>query len=95
MPKTREDFVPYELADIIDDEAEFENGGRLRTIEIDNNTVTIQSEDPYGFWRIKLKKGNLPDKLKGNYTSFDLALRDVNIWLQNKKEPLLSSLKDK
>lgn len=96
MPTVRENFKPFELGDILDDDKEFENGGRLRTIDIGNNTVSIICEDPYGFWRVKLTKGNLPEKLKGSYTSFDMALRDVNLWLKDKKEPLISSLpKDK
>lgn len=90
MPAPRSNFVPYTLDDVLDDQTEFENGGRHRTIDIDNNIVNIKCEDPHGFWYISLKKGQLPEKLKGAYTSFDLALHDVNIWLKSKKEPISS-----
>ncbi len=86
MPAKREDFTPLTFDDIFDDDYDKEHQGKYRKVEIENNIVHIRSEDPYGFWKISLQKGQLPEKLKGAYTSFDQALRDVNLWLKDKKE---------
>lgn len=90
MPAPRSNFVDLTLDDLLDEDSEFENGGRHRTVEIDNNKVHIKCEDPYGFWYVSLQKGQVPDKLKGAYTTFEKALSDVNLWLRNKKEPISS-----
>ncbi len=90
MPAPKPNFVPYQLDDILDENLDQESGGKYRKIEIENNTVHIKCEDPYGFWYISLSKGQVPEKLKGAYTSFDQALREVNFWLKHKKEPISS-----
>ena len=86
MPSKNENFKPFSFDDIFDDEYDKEHMGKYRKIEIDGNTVHIKCEDPYGFWMVSVSKGTIPEKLKGAYTSFDQALRDVNLWLRDKKE---------
>ena len=91
MPAKPANFKAYTFDDIFDDEYDKEHSGKSRKIELDNNTININCEDPYGFWYISIAKGQIPDKLKGAYTSFDQALRDVNVWLKDKKEPYIPS----
>lgn len=88
MPAKKDHFQPLTFDDILDEEYDQEHMGKYRKIELENNTVHIRSEDPFGFWYISLQKGQVPEKLKGAYTTFDQALRDVNYWLKNKKEPI-------
>lgn len=95
MPKINESFVPLTLDDVLDEEYDEEHRGHFRKIEIENNTVHIRRQDPYGFWHISLSKGQVPDRMKGAYTNFEMALTAVNIWLKNKKEPLVYTVKDK
>jgi hypothetical protein len=92
MPMTRGDsFKPYTLDVIFDEAYDKEYGGKFRKIEMDNgNTCHIRCQDPYGFWYISLERGNLPERMKGSYTSFDLALRAVNMWLKDKPEPYIA-----
>lgn len=94
MPRTRENFTPLTLDDVLDEDYDQEHMGKFRKIEIEGNTVHIKCQDPFGFWYISLSKGQLPTKLKGAYTTFDQALRDVNTWLKAKKEPLVYSVKE-
>lgn len=89
MPAKRDNFTPLTFDEIFDDEYDKEHMGKYRKIELDGNTVHIKCEDPYGFWHISIAKGQIPEKLKGAYTSFDQALREVNVWLKDKKEPYL------
>lgn len=90
MPSVDPNFKPLDLNDILDDELDKEYMGKLRKIVMSNgNFVWIECRDPYGFWYISLEKGKLPDKLTGSYTTFDMALRDVNQWLRDKKEPIV------
>ena len=84
-------FSPLSFDDIFDDDYDKEHMGKYRKIEIDGNTVHIRCEDPYGFWYISVSKGQIPEKLKGSYTSFDQAFRDVNTWLKDKKQPYIPS----
>ena len=59
--------------------------GRHRVFHLENgNKIHIKAEDPYGFWRINLDKGNLPEKLKGMYTSVEMARKDVERYLAEK-----------
>lgn len=92
MPMIRgENFTPHTLDSIFDVEYDKEHGGKYRKIEMDNGNVChIKCEDPYGFWYISLDKGQVPNRCKGSYTSFDAALRDVNVWLRSKPEPYVA-----
>lgn len=57
-------------------------------IEILNNTVFIRSSNPYGFYRISLQKGHLPESLKGMYTSTKTAQEDAMRWIEEKAKAL-------
>lgn len=55
------------------DDFEPKDIGRVRSLELDNNKVNITRRDPYGFWHISLDKGQIPEHLKGAYTSYPQA----------------------
>jgi hypothetical protein len=42
----------------------------LRSIPVGKNILHAKREDPYGFWTIHFERGEVPDFLKGTYTSF-------------------------
>lgn len=56
-----------------------------RTMDLGNNVVHIKKEGPYGFWFISLEKGQLPNQLKGSYTSFLEAEKAVSFYYINEK----------
>lgn len=58
---------------------------RVRTIDLGNNKIYLKQVDPFGLIYINFDKGQLPDWLKGAYTSFDLARRDVERYLNERK----------
>jgi hypothetical protein len=98
MPAPTDNFKPITYDDIYDEELENEYMGKVRKIVIENgNHVWIESVDPYGHWKISLKKGKLPDHLKdGSWTTFRDALTAVNIWLKERKVPIVyQTTKDK
>lgn len=55
-----------------------------RSIDIDGNKIWIKKEDPYGFWRVSFEKGRIPKSLEGMFTSPDMALKLVNVYLREK-----------
>lgn len=91
MPQKNPDFKPITLSDIHDEDIEKEHMGKVRKIALTNgNHVWIECVDPFGFWKVKLKKGQLPDFIRNNtYTTFLGALNDVNRWLENRKEAIV------
>lgn len=92
MPKKQfENFVNLTLDDIFDPEYDKEHTGSKKKIELDGNTVHIETRDPYGFWHLSLEKGQLPEKYKGGYTTFTQALNAANEWLRNKKTAYIPS----
>lgn len=98
MPAKDENFKDVTLSDIHDDEIEAEYMGKVRKIVLENgNWVWFESVDPYGHWKVSLKKGQLPDYIKNNsYTNFLTALSDVNRWLRERKHPIVyTTTKDK
>ncbi len=63
--------------------------GNKRSMTLENgNKIHIEQFDPYGFWRVHYDKGQVPEKLRGHYTSFDRAMVDVKSYLASlpKKE---------
>lgn len=61
-----------------------------RVLELeDGQKIHIKSTNPYGLWKINFNKGQLPDKLKGEYTSYEYALRDVTLYLNQKERKLV------
>lgn len=57
----------------------------LRVIDLGNNKLYLKREDPFGFISINFDKGQVPVSLRGKYTAFDIALRDVERYLESKK----------
>lgn len=94
MPQLNDKYLNMTFDDVLEEEYDKEHMGKFRRIPIHNNVVYIKCLDPYGFWYVTLEKGQVPDKLKGSYTAFDLAFRDVKVWLANKKEPYIPSLEE-
>lgn len=66
----------------------FRDLGANRVIELDNNKLHVQRKDPYGFWEIHFDKGQIPDDLKGRYTSFDEAKKAIDVYLREKKREI-------
>jgi hypothetical protein len=56
----------------------------VRVVEYGKNKVFIKREDPFGFWKINYAAGQTPKHLKGQYTEFDMALRDILRHLKNR-----------
>ena len=55
----------------------------------DENDYKVTQKDtcPYGHWYISRDKGQIPEQLKGAYTSFERALADVKIYLNSFNVP--------
>ena len=64
----------------------------IRILDLDNgNKIKVTREDPYGFWYVSYEKGQIPESLKGSYTSFDEAQKAINTYLINKKREVTSA----
>lgn len=85
-----------DLNAIFVDQYDKEHGGKSHKITLPNNTVHIRCEDPYGFWKISLEKGQLPEKFKGEYTTLTQAIRAAETWCSEKKlEPILPTKEER
>lgn len=58
----------------------------VRFIEIGKNKLFMKREDPYGFISINYERGDVPEELKGTYTSFDEARKRIQRYLEKKQE---------
>lgn len=61
-----------------------------RSIEVDGNKLNITRRDPFGWWYISWDKGQLPERLTGAYTSFELAYKEAENYLKQKKYKVTS-----
>lgn len=52
------------------------------TVDSDNK-YTVEREDPFGLYYIKIEKGQLPPKLKGAWTNTTLARRAIDQYLKD------------
>lgn len=60
---------------------EIQSEENKRTFELKSgNKVVVTRRDPFGLWYISFDKGAVPKSLSGSYTTFALALRDINTW---------------
>jgi hypothetical protein len=60
-----------------------------RSLTLENgNKIYIERKDPYGFWDIHYDKGQIPDSLKGKFTSYDRAEHAVKVYLSEKAKPV-------
>lgn len=63
----------------------------FRVLTLDNgNELRVIREDPFGFWYISYTKGNIPETLKGAYTSFDEAKKAIDSYIINKNREIKS-----
>lgn len=56
-----------------------------RVYELDNNKLRYRKTDPYGFWVISFERGQVPEHLRGNYTSAAAAEAAITRYLAEKK----------
>lgn len=69
--------------------ADINPDGRSRTYYTWDNQVNFQATDPYGFWGVTLKHGQLSSEINSSqYTSFDEAFKAVKAYYDSKKEEL-------
>lgn len=72
------------MIDLFEDVSD-QGNDKVRVTEIDNgNSITATSTDPYGFWSLHLKKGQLPEKYRGSYTTFDQAEKAIAKYLADR-----------
>lgn len=57
---------------------------RVKFIELDNNKLVMQRTDPYGFITVHFEKGQVPDSLKGHFTTWEAARLAVTQYLHHK-----------
>ena len=57
-----------------------------RVIKVHNNSITIAPENPYGLWKVSFQRGAVPEKLRGRYTSYNLAEAAVDSYLKSKNK---------
>lgn len=57
---------------------------RTRTKTFNGRTYTIRCMDPYGFWVIESKSngGTMPEVFKQNFTTIDLAWKEIENYEQ-------------
>lgn len=75
---------------------------RIQTIDLDNNKMVLQRTDPYGFIYIHFERGQVPEHLKGAYTTWEAAREAVRTYLLAKgreevkqSEPVVETPKKK
>lgn len=62
---------------------------RRKVVDLGNNKIITERTDPFGFWKIHFEKGRMPEMLQGQYTSYEAAQRDIDVYLRDKdKVPL-------
>lgn len=62
---------------------------KIRWVYVGKTRVKITSEDhPHGFWTIHLERGFMPEKYRGEYTSFTEAHKAVFQYARDRKEEL-------
>lgn len=54
---------------------------RVKVIELDNNKLVMKRTDPYGFISLNFERGQLPESLKGQYTTWEAARAAVENYL--------------
>lgn len=66
-------------------EYDADRNDRKRVIDLGNNKIILKQTDPFGLVHINFERGQMPDELKGSFTSFDYAKRAIEIYLNKKK----------
>lgn len=57
----------------------------IRVLDLGNNKIYFKYTDPFGFIKVSFDKGQMPDWLKGDYTSLEAAKNAIKTYLANKK----------
>ncbi len=57
---------------------------RKKYVELENNRLIMEREDPYGFIKIHFERGQVPEKLQGTYTTWEAARLAIKVYLQEK-----------
>lgn len=61
----------------------------IRAIPLPNgNTMYAKRDEQFGFWRFNLDKGQIPQWLKGSYTSLSDAQKAIDKYMNELKEPV-------
>lgn len=64
-----------------------DNFSRIRTMTLeDGDVLSLERHDPHGLIKIKSRKGTLPEMLRGEYTGFPQAEKDISQWLNSKNK---------
>lgn len=63
--------------------------------ELDNNVIYTEARDPFGFWYVSFKRGQVPETLSGAFTNITLATKAVEKYLEAKgRKPVKAVTKD-
>jgi hypothetical protein len=65
----------------------------VRIVELENkNKVYFKRKDPYGYWYMNMEKGQLPEHLRGAYTTYTKALSELNLYLQDSNRQVVAEV---
>lgn len=72
------------MEDFFDNDLSGRDLPNVRQYDLGNNKINIERHNPFGFWKLKLERGQLPEKYRGWYTSVDDARKAVLDYLHEK-----------
>lgn len=59
----------------------------VREVALDNgNTLYVKRTDPFGFFVFSLARGQIPEWMRGQYTSLDEAQKAIKVYLEQRKQ---------
>lgn len=56
-----------------------------RVVPYGKNKIRVERKDPYGFWYVSFERGSPPERLKGSYTTYRDAEKDITVFLASKE----------
>jgi hypothetical protein len=59
----------------------------VRLYPVGNNVLRATRTDPYGFVSVSYERGQVPEELKGSYTSFEEARKAIVKYIDNRPTP--------
>ena len=75
----------YTLQDKLGDK----DAGKTRTFVLENgNKLLAKQSDPYGFWRLHLEKGQLPQWLDQDFNEWGQVIKAVERYCIQRKEAI-------
>jgi hypothetical protein len=82
----------YTLQDQLGDK----DKSKIRTFELENgNKLYAKQTDPYGFWRLNLDKGQLPDWLDQDFNEWGQVLKAVARYSTQREQAIKEIRTDK